>query len=225
MSYGTNKTFGIEQVLIRPGDVFDFESFFDDSDDDNLIEGFLVYKRRSDNNSIIFSMRQSEYFTVKGKAGRYANWEKIDYNNRLQFTSENLNVITEDGINFVDSFTVLTGSIGNYKHYPNLDINQPILGVGLDWMESSIEKKKRELQLEEENKILKRSLQIQMQNEHNRFQEIKKLKEEVTLAKISKILEEEKEQAINENSYESLTRHFLTLNQNLFAYALKTSKK
>jgi hypothetical protein len=209
-----NIIFPINKVKIYAGEVFDFVNV-------NLIEDFsqptnkimLVYKRRSDKVLISFSSIQASYFTVNGNAFDIPNLDRVDTKNMTPFTKESLSERNRDSLIFVDTFTVLKGNDGNENHRPNLDIDQPLFGIGLDWMKSSIEKRKLDLALKELDGInkIKRARAVAAEEEKQRI--------------ISKILEEEKEQAINENSYESLTRHFLTLNQNLFAYALKTSKK
>jgi hypothetical protein len=214
MDTDKNIILSINKVKIYPGEVFDFVRVY-------IMEGFgeiegkciIVYKRRKDNISISFSIKQYRYFTVNGANMDVPNFDGFDFESLPILTNEYFNKRNQSGLNFVDTFTVIKGNDEIEKHHPNLDVNQPIIGIGLDWMKSSIEKKKLELALKELDSINK----IRRAKAAAKEEEVKRM--------ISKLLVEEKEQAFNENIYETLTRHFLTLNENLFKYAFKKSKK
>ncbi|RYJ50995.1 hypothetical protein DR871_013800 [Flavobacterium petrolei] len=139
MDFNKNIILSINKVKIYPGEVFDFVRVY-------IMEGFgeiegkciIVYKRRKDNISISFSIQQYRYFTVNGGKMDIPNFDGFDFKSLPILTSEYFNKRNQSGLNFVDTFTVVKGNVEIEKHHPNLDVNQPIIGIGLDWMESSI---------------------------------------------------------------------------------------
>lgn len=145
MNSDKNIVIPINNTSIFSGDVFDIVKIYRD-------EGFgtiepkvtLVYKRQSDNLQVSFSLKQAMFFTVNGSHMTVGNLGKFDLQKIPLVTDEYLNKIDENGINIVDSFTVLKGNDNSERHHPNLDINQPIFGIGNDWMKSSIEKVEKE---------------------------------------------------------------------------------
>lgn len=199
----------INNVSIFIGDVFDFVRVY-------YIKGlgpldaklFLIYKRQSDNLQIYFTLRQAVYFTVKGNHITIPNNDDFDFPKEHEKINGNYedyyNKIAENKMNFVDSFIVLKGNEDSEHHRPNLDINQPILGIGIDWMKSSIEKKELEIILKQ-----RREADRQKNIELEKKKEIEKLK-------LIKLLNEEKERASNESSLETLNRQFEYLKKTHF---------
>lgn len=188
-------TLKIEDVKIKPGQVFDFVGILDHTlfSDDKF---YLIYKYRFGKNQILFTLKQAFYFTVKGEPMHLPLGQNFDSIDKINM-DEPWDNTKKDGLNFADSFEVLKGNDGIIKHRPNLDINQPIFGIGTEWMLSSINRK-----LELEHDKLKNE-------EDKKKQKIKKAKEDENKLKIEMILAEEEVLASNENEYETLTRHFL----------------
>jgi len=213
MQSDNSKSFSINTVKIHEGDIFDFVKF-------DFIGGvgpieeklYLTYKRKRDGILIYFTLTQSTYFTVNGRKMYLADSSRLDFNNiDKDEIRKNVNTKTSKSLNFVDSFTVKIGNEGPSAHRPNLDIDQPFAGIGVDWMKTSIEKELVQKALLNHLEDIGKWHIIEREK---RKTEEKEEKEEIQ--RILKLLQEEEEKAMGENSYETLTRQFLTLNQQLF---------